>query len=479
MEFFSKINLILPEIAILLFIGIQLFLSFFCDASKYKVSKWISILGIFISAALCSKVQIEPICYAFNNSVISDSFTMFFKLFILISSFLLVFLTKRALAANRSNAFRFNALFLTNILGALVLVSANDFLTMFLALEIVSVSSTFMLAYDNGYFSKESALKFFVISLVATAIFLFGVAYLYGISNSFNFSEIYEFFDDKQPTLLYSMAVIMIVSGLSFKIGILPFSNWIVDIYEGSSTSILGILSIVPKLALFGILTRLLVFPLSYSYELTFVLVLIATLTAIWANLLAIRQRNIKKLLACCVSANSSYVLFSAALVSVYNLSTVLFYLISFVFMYIGVVAAIVILENSPFSNKLYEFKNFAYTNPIFTLCFAICILGLAGIPLTSGFVSKIYLLSAIVRSGLVFLPFLIIIVLTIVVSMYYYLNVIRYMFEKSDKVESAVVAHKTGSSIIILYFCTIITLILGLCPEKVIELCQLIAYNV
>jgi len=365
------------------------------------------------------------------------------------------------------------------VLGALILVSANDFLTMFIAMETLGFAVFFLIAYEKGFPSKEAAFKYLIISAVASSVFLFGVSYLYGITGSINFSVIYEYFLEKSPTLLYSMAAIFITCGLAFKLGVIPFANWILDIYEGADTSVVTFLAIVPKVAMFGILARLLVFPLSYSFELTFVLVVIAVATAVWANCLAIRQTNIKRLLACSSSANAAYVLFAASLVSVFNLSTVLFYLVAYIFMNIGVFAAVIILESSNFSNRLYEFKNFAYTNPVFTMCFATCILGLAGFPVTSGFISKIYLFSAIARSGLVFLPFLLIIMLTIVVSVFYYVRVVKFMFEKSDKVESEVIAHKTSSAIVILYFCAAITVILGIFPSKIIELCQLMAYNI
>ena len=337
----------------------------------------------------------------------------------------------------------------------------------------------FLLAFDKGYPSKEAAFKYIVISSVASAVFLFGVSYLYGITGSLNFSTIYEFFLERNPTLLYSMAAIFIACGLTFKLGVIPFANWILDVYEGASTSVVTFLSIVPKVAMFGILTRLLVFTLSYSFELTVVLVIISVATAIWANCLAIRQTNIKRLLACSSSANAAYVLFAASLVSVFNLSTVLFYLIAYIFMNIGVFAAVIILESSDFSNKLYEFKNFAYKNPVFTVCFATCILGLAGFPITAGFVSKIYLFSAIARSGLVFLPFLIAMMFTIAIAVYYYLRVVKLMFEKSENVESQVIPHKTSSAIVILYFCAVATIILGIFPSRIIELCQFVAYNV
>lgn len=479
MEFLQDIqNIMLPETVIAVFIFIQIMLAMFMDTKFYKLSKWISVFGIFLATSMCLKVQIEPIYYAFKLSVVSDTYTLFFKCLILIASFLLTFLTKRALETNRNSAFKYNALYLSAILGALLIVSANDFLILYIAMELLSISVCFMIAFDKGYPSKEAAFKYIITSVVATAVFLFGLSYLYGLTHSFNFSVIYEYFTKEDPILLYTMGAIFICSGLCFKLGVTPFANWIVDVYEGAGTPTIAFISIVPKVAMLATLARLLVFPLSYSFELTFVLVILSVVTAIWANTIALKQRNIKKILASSSSANAAYVLFAASLVSVYNLSTVIFYLFAYIFMNIGVFAAIVILENSSFSNKLYEFKNFAYTNPIFTLCFAICILSLAGFPVTSGFISKIYLFSAIARSGLVFLPFLAVILITVLTGAFYYLNIVKFMFEKSDKVESEVIQHRVSSAIIILYFCAIATVLIGFFPEKIIEMCQLIAFN-
>lgn len=480
MNFITDImNIMLPEMAILLFIIIHIVLSICLNTKYYKLSKWITLLGLIFAASLCTEVQIEPLYYGFKDSILSDNYTLFFKGIILVSSFLVVLLTKKTISDKREKAFQFNALLLTAILGALTLVSANDFLTMFVALETLSIATIFLIAYERGYKSKEAAFKYLVINAVGSSVLLFGASYLYGITGSLNFTKIYEYFLENAPTLLYSIASMFVVCGLLFKIAVVPFANWILDVYEGSSSSVAAFISIIPKVALFGILTRLLVFALSFSFELTFLLVILCALTAIWANTLAIRQKNIKRLLACSSSANAAYLLFAASLVSVYNLSTVLFYIVAYVFMNIGVFAAVVILESSEFSNKLYEFKNFAYSNPIFTLCFSVCILGLAGLPLTSGFIAKIYLFSAIARSGLVFLPFLCIVILTVVVAAYYYLNIIKLMFEKTNNLPSEVIPHKTSSAIVILYCCAAITVILGVMPSKIIELCQFIAYNV
>lgn len=482
MEFLHDIkSIMLPEMAILFFLFVQIILSMVLDTKFYKLSKWLTVFGIFIATALCTKMQIDPMYYGFKMSVVSDIYTIFFKGLILVSSFLIVFLTKKTITNRRDSAFQFNALILTAILGALAMVSSNDFLTLFVAMETLGFATFFLIAFEKGALSKEATFKYLIISAVASAVFLFGVSYMYGITGSFNFTYINQYFWENNVTILYWIAVVFITCGLMFKLAIIPFSNWILDIYEAASTSVVTFLSIVPKVAMFGILARVLAFPLRFSGELSFIIVLISVATAIWANCLAIRQHNIKRLLACSSSANAAYVLFAMALITSdpYNLSTVLFYLIAYIFMNIGVFAAIIILESSEFFNRLYEFKNFAYTNPIFTLCFATCILGLAGFPITAGFISKIYLFSAIARSGLVFMPFLITLMLTIVVSVFYYLTVVKYMFEKSDKVTSEIIAHKTSSAIVILYFCALITVLMGLFPSQIIELCQWIAYNI
>lgn len=480
MDFLHNIfNLILPEIALVGFIFVQLIFSIKLDMKFYKISKWITLLALIMAAGLCLKVQVEPLAYGFSNALVSDYFTLFFKGLILFSASLVVFLTKRDITSRRDNAFRYNALILSATLGALSMVSSNDFLTLFVSMETLGFSLFFLTAFEKGFSSKAAAFKYIVISTVASLVYLFGVSYMYGITSSLNFTVIYEYFLEKDPTLLYPLASIFIVSGLLLKLGAVPFANWIVDVYAGASTAVVTFISIVPKLAAFGVLARLLVFPLSYSFELKIILVVISVITALWANLLAIRQKNIKKILACSSSANAAYMLFALALVNVFNLSSVLFYLIAYLFMNIGAFSAVVILENSEFSNRLFEFKNFAYTNPIFTLCFCICILGLAGFPITSGFISKIYIFSAIARSGIFFLPFLVIMMATIVVSVFYYLTIVKHMFERSETVASEVIPHKTSSAIVILYVCAAVTIVIGIIPSQIIELCQIIAYNI
>ena len=477
---FDILNIFVPHIILIITLLIHACLCLVKNNVRfYKIAKWISVSGIILSFVSLFDVQFEPIYFAFSDSVISNTYTIFMQAVLLVSALICVLLTKKLVASRRNKAFQFHFMFIFAVLSSILLVSVNDYLTMFVMLELLSLSCCFLISFAKGQKSKEAAFKYLLTDIVASAVLLFGISYLYGITASVNFSEINDFYMQNSAEWMYTFAVLFIASGLLFKLAIFPFANWILDIYEGSATSVAAFISVIPKVAVLGILCRLLVFNFSYSFEFPLILLVLASITAVWANLIALRQKNIKRLLAASSAANASYMIFAASLVSVYNLSTVIFYLITYVFMNIGVFSAIVLLENSAFSNKLYEFKSFAYTNPIFCLAFLVSLLGLAGMPLTSGFIAKIYLLSAIAKSGLVFLPFLILLIVVIVISMFYYVRIAKLMFEKDNTTNEKYIVYKTESATVILYLCAIITIILGVIPDKIIEICKIIAYNI
>lgn len=469
-------NIFLPQGCLILFIFIQLALGMFLSPRFYKHSRLISAIGISLSIVLLSTVQTEPQYFGFRNAIMSDEYTLLFHFIILLCGFFAALLTKNLISTSKQNAYTFHALLLTAILGGLNIISANDFLTLFISIELMAFPTYFLIAFSKGYLSKEASFKYLITSAVSTGVFLFGVSYLYGITSSFNFSEIYEALLDVDPSLLYSFAGVMIVVGIISKLSVFPFANWVIDVYKGSETSVLAFLSTIPKLAVFGILCRLLVFPLSYSFELSFVMAIIALVTALWANTYAIREKNVKAILACSTSANASYVLLVASLVSVYNLSTVIFYLICYVFMNLGAFAFLNITEYCKIGFNTEDFNGLFNKNHGLSLAYTICLIGLAGFPITSGFVAKIYLFSAIANSGLVFIPFLLVLLLLTVIALFYYLKLIMPMFGKT---EGNMVLNALYSQKFVLVITTIVTVLIGIYPEKLIELCRFIAYNI
>ncbi len=470
-------NILLPQGCLTIFILLQLLIGMFASPKFHKYARFISLIGISLSILLLSTVQTEPQYFAFKNSIMSDSYTQLFHFVILLCGFFITLLTKKLTNTFKQSSYTFNALLLTAILGALSIVSANDFLTLFISIELMAFPTYFLIASAKGYHSKEAAFKYLITSAVSTGVFLFGVSYLYGITSSLNFTEIYEVLSEGEPTLIYSFASVMIVFGLISKLSIYPFANWVIDVYKGTETSVLAFLSTIPKLAMFGILCRLLVFPLSLGLELPFIIAIISLITAIWANTYAIREKDAKVILACSTSANMSYVLLVSALVSVYNLSTVIFYLLCYVVMNIAVFAFLNITEYEDIGFNVANFKGLFHKNHSLGLAYTISVIGLAGFPITSGFVAKIYLFSAIVNSGLVFIPFLLALLILMVVALFYYLKLILPMFEKATvdtKVLKALYSQK-----FVLIITTAITVLIGAYPEKIIELCRFVAYNI
>ena len=469
-------NVLLPQGCIGLFILIQLLFAMCINPKFYKTARWISVAGISLAIVLLSTVQTEPQYFAMREALMSDSYTLLFHFIILLCGFFVTLLSKNLVQTIRVNAFSFQAILLTAILGAMCVVSANDFLTLLISLELLSFPTYFLIASAKGYHSKEASFKYLITSAVSTGVFLFGVSYLYGLTSSLNFGEIYEIVVQSQSSLLYSFAVIMIVLGLLSKLAIYPFANWVVDVYKGGETSVLAFLSTIPKLALFGILCRLIVFALGGSFELTFVLAILALFTALWANTYAIRERNVKVIFACSSAANAAYVLLAASLVSVYNLSTVIFYLICYVIMNISAFAFLNIAEMNKIGTNFENYKGLFKNNIGLTIAYVIAIIGLAGFPVTSGFIAKIYLFSAIAHSGLIFIPFLIGLLILTVVALFYYLKLILPLFES---VERAPVLQAIYSQKFVLLITTAVTVLIGVYPEKLIELCRFIAYNI
>ena len=471
-------NILLPQFALGGFIIILLFLSMFLHPRLYKYARFVSIFGIFIAIVLLTTVQIEPQYFALSNSIMADSYTLLFDFVILACGFLVVLLTKNLVQTTKGNAFIFQATLLAALLAATCIISANDFLTLFVSVELLSFCTYFLISAYKGYHSKEASFKYLITSAVSTGVFLFGVSYLYGITGSLNFSQIYEFITENETSLIYTFSAIMIVLGLVSKLAVFPFANWVIDVYKGTETSVLAYLSTIPKLAIFGIVCRLMVFPLSNSFELTFVIAILSLITALWANTYAIREKNVKVIFACSASANASYVLLAASLVSVYNLSTVIFYLICYVIMNIGVFAYLNIFGDKN-SFNIENFKGLYHKNHGLSCAYLILVIGLAGIPITSGFIAKIYLFTAIANSGFVLIPFLLGLLLLTVIALFYYLKILLPLFEECDKNTKVAQLKTNFSQRFVLTATAVITLLIGLCPELLIELCRFIAYNI
>lgn len=476
----EMVSAYLPEFIITIFIVLNLIASLFFSTYLYKLSKWVTLLGIVLAIASTVYLQIEPEVFAFNHTFLTNIYTVFFKILILISGFFLTLLSRNMIREKRDRAFEYFSVFLSGILFAMCAVSAVDFISLFVSLEALGLSCYLLLSLNKNPNAKQLTFGYLVQGAVVSSLFLFGLSLIYGMCAHFDFEQISLYFANLssslvQPQILLTFALILMICTFLFKLGLVPFSSWLPDTFEGASYPIGAYMSSIPVLACFGILSRILMIFLNYTFTMKIVLACIAVITILFGSLSAIRQENLKRLMAYSMSVQSGIMLLGLCVFSVYSLSSVLFYLFCYVFVNIGAWSAIILLYNSAKLENLEQLKGIIYHRPYYVIAFTVVLIALAGLAPTCGFVAKMYIFSAVARSGVIFLPFLLIALISSVIMIYGYWRIIRAMFRRIEtqiEIDTHVISSK-----FILYACAFATVGICILADKIIQLCQLAAY--
>ena len=470
----------LPEFIITIFIVINIFASLFWGKYLYKLSKWVTLLGIVLALASTFYLQIEPEAHAFNNTFLTNIYTVFFKILILISSFFLTLLSRNMIREKRDRAYEYFTVFLSGVLFAMCAVSAIDFISLFVSLEALGLSCYLLLSLNKNPNAKQLTFGYLVQSAVVSSLFLFGLSVIYGMCGHFDFEHIAIYFANLsstmgQPQIILTFSLVLMICTFLFKLGLVPFSSWLPDTFEGASYPIGAYMSGIPVLACFAVVSRILMIFLNYTFTMKIVLAGIAVITIMFGSLSMIRQENLKRLMAYSMSVHSGIMLLGLCVFSVYSLSSVLFYLFCYVFINTGAWAAIILLYNSAKLENLEDLKGIIYHRPYYVIAFTVILIALAGIAPTCGFVAKLYIFSAVARSGFIFLPFLLIALLSSVILIYGYWRIIRAMFRRITT-EIEIDTHVISSKFI-LYACVAATVGIYVFSDKIIQLCQLVAY--
>ena len=465
----------LPEFIILIFVVINLVCSLFAGMSVYRISKWTTLLGIVLAIGSTIYLQIDPEVFAFDNMFLTNIYTVFFKILILSSGFFLVLLSRNMIREKRDRASEYFCVFLSGLLFAMCAVSSVNFVSLFVALEALGLSCYLLLALNKSPNAKQLTFGYLVQGAVVSSFFLMGLSIIYGMCAQLDYAKVSLCFSQNPSQILLTFALILMICTMLFKLGLVPFSSWLPDTFEGANYPIGAYMSCIPVLACFGALSRILMTFLTYTFTMKIVLAFIAVLTILFGALSAIRQENLKRLMAYSMSVQSGIMLLGLCVFSVYSLSSVLFYLFCYMFVNIGAWAAIILLYNSAKLEKLDDLKGILYHRPYYVIAFTIILIALAGVAPTCGFVAKLYVFSAVARSGFVFLPFLLAALVSSVIMIYAYWRIIRAMFRR---IETEIVTDtRLISSKYILYACAVASVLISLFADKIIRLCQLVAY--
>lgn len=432
---------------------------------------YISIIFLVVCGFFLVRAWNKDFSY-FNGNLFLDNLSLFFSFIFLITTFLVILISMKYISLQGVNCGEYYSLLLLALSGMLIMVSSGDLLVIFLGLEVLSISSYSLAGLRmKEEKSSEAAIKYFLLGCFASAFLVYGIALLYGATYSTDIASIINHFQSGESLGLMALIGLgMVVIGFGFKIAVVPFHMWTPDVYEGAPTPITAFFSVGPKAVGFAVLLRVL-YPYlknvqDSSQAIFLLLCIISVLTMVVGNLIALRQTNLKRILAYSSIAHAGYLLI--AILAQDNASLV-FYLTVYIFMNIGAFAAVIALGKKDKEYlELEDYAGIGFKYPWIGATFSVFLLSLAGFPPTGGFLAKFYVFSAAVRQDLV--PLVIIGVMASLISVFYYLRIIVYMYMKEPSYEVDINIDNPGL-FLVLFLCLYGVLQLGIFPGNVLIL--------
>ncbi len=373
---------------------------------------------------------VEPI--AFLGSFNGDAMSVVFRGIIALSAAVTVLMSIRYVQQAGTALAEFLVILLTAVVGGMILSGADELVTIFVALETLSISSYLLTGYmKRDPRSNEAALKYLLIGAASSAIFLYGSSLLYGLSGGeTRLTAIAAGMASGEEPIGVIIALVFVIAGIAFKIAAVPFHQWTPDVYEGSPTPVVAFLSVGSKAAGFALAIRLLVtaFPL-VSEQWRFVLAALAILSMVLGNVVALAQTSMKRMLAYSSIGQAGFVMIGLVIGTDAGYSSMIFYLLIYLFMNLGGFACVILFSLNTGTDEITEYSGLYQKDPLLTLTLSICLLSLGGIPPLAGFFGKIYLFWAGWQAQAY--PLVLVGLVTSVVSIYYYIRVVKMMVVK------------------------------------------------
>jgi NADH-quinone oxidoreductase subunit N len=370
---------------------------------------------------------------------LNDPLALFFKHVFLAAAFLISLMSLRFTSRLAESRNEFFSLLSFSVVGMMMLGSSNDFVALYIGLELMTLPLVLLTAWDkaNGA-STEAGAKYVLLSAISSAVLLFGVSLLFGAAGSLTYSEVIRALAASSPDPLVVTGGIMVLAGFAFKIAAVPFHMWSPDIYEGAPAPVAAFLAVGSKAAGFAALVRLLLFVLpSAGGNYTVVVISLSVLSMVVGNLIALPQTNLKRLLAYSSISHAGYMLLGLVASSRAGLSALLYYLILYLFANVGIFAAISSFGPVGGTGEIAAFRGMWKRSPFMAASLLVCLLSLAGIPPAAGFLGKFYLLAETARQGRLWLAAVALVMS--VVSISYYISVVKTLVMEKAEDESPI----------------------------------------
>lgn len=438
---------------------------------RKSVLAFISIIGLAAVGAVLLNCSGET----FNNMFVSDCYSVFFKIIFIICGILTVLISVRYIEIERVNTGEYYSLILFSTIGMMLMASAKDLIVLYLGLELMALS-TYVLAgfLSHDVKSNEASMKYFLLGAFSSGFLLYGIAMIYGLTRTTDMNAVTAYIVQNglasNPVLLISL--IMFVVAFSFKIAAVPFHMWAPDVYEGSPTSITAFMSVGPKAAGFAVIGRVLIEMLgSVKTEWTSLLIPLAVITMAVGNIAALAQKNIKRMLAYSSIAHTGYALLGIIAGKGEGMASVMNYILIYAFMNMGAFAVVIMLRSEGFKgDEISDYAGLAKKHPLVAAVMLIFMFSLTGIPPTAGFMAKFYIFMSAVNAGYTWLA--VIAVVFSVISAYFYLRIVMYMYMK-ERDREIYLAVSPGM-VLALAITAGAVLILGIFPSGFVDIARL-----
>jgi NADH-quinone oxidoreductase subunit N len=470
-----------PEIFVLAMASVTLIADLFVNDPRRRPTYALALLTLIGAAALTAAGMNDTPVTTFSNMFVADRLADVLKLMVYGSMALLLVYTRAYLQPRDMLKGEFYVLALFATLGMMVMISANHFMTVYLGLELLSLSLYAAVALQrDSAVATEAAMKYFVLGALASGLLLYGMSMIYGVTGTLDLSQILEALKSPQANrTVLAFGLVFIVAGLAFKLGVVPFHMWIPDVYEGAPTAVTLMIATAPKLAAFAMAIRVLAGGLlELAYDWQQMLVILSVLSLAIGNVVAIAQTNIKRMLAYSTISHMGFMLLGllAGVIDGNTLprfnaySSAMFYVAVYVLTTLGSFGMILLLSRAGFeADKLEDFKGLNTRSPWYAFLMLLIMFSLAGVPPTAGFYAKLAVLQAVVDAGQVWLA--VVAVMFSLIGAFYYLRVVKLMYF-DEPLDKAPLQPKVEMGVLLSANCLAL-LLLGILPGPLLTVCQ------
>ncbi len=470
---------IMPSLVLSVFGMVLLLVSVFSPRGKTTHVAWLSFIALIVTGFVSLNGWNNPQA-GFAGSVVLDNFATFFSMTCLIAAGLTILMSDSYLQREGYPVGEYYPLILFTTAGAMWMASGTDLMTIFLGLEVLSVSLYVLAGFFRGQTrSNEAGLKYFFLGAFSTGFLLYGVALIYGVTGTTKIDGIAQFVQampDSTSNVMFIAGGMLLLTGFLFKVAAAPFHMWTPDVYQGAPTPITAFMSAGPKAAAFAAFIRVTIIGLeSLQADITAVFWVLAVLTMTVGNFIALSQKDVKRMLAYSSISHAGYALVGLVAWNEIGVTGIMFYMLVYTFMNMGAFAVLVLVGKKGEENLTIDgLAGMGYKRPVLGIVLCIFLFSLMGMPPTAGFAGKFYIFAGAVKAGYIWLA--VIGVLNSAVSLYYYLRVMVSMYFKDEGEDFAWVSMNTATAISIVIALAGV-LVMGVIPGPFMEMAKLAGF--